>query len=72
MHYGYKVKNGNGNGHLKGLPVITGMPVTTQPPLLVEKQEAQSEYDLCPSCGEAALAYEEGCKKCYSCGYSEC
>ena len=28
--------------------------------------------DLCPSCGEAALAYEESCKKCYSCGYSEC
>lgn len=28
--------------------------------------------DICPSCGEAALAFEEGCKKCYSCGYSEC
>ncbi len=31
-----------------------------------------SEFDLCPSCGEASLAYEEGCKKCYGCGYSEC
>lgn len=28
--------------------------------------------DICPKCGEATLAYEEGCKKCYSCGYSEC
>ncbi len=28
--------------------------------------------DLCPSCGEAAFTYEEGCKKCYACGYSEC
>ncbi|MDO8488276.1 MAG: vitamin B12-dependent ribonucleotide reductase [bacterium] len=28
--------------------------------------------DLCPSCGEAAFVYEEGCKKCHSCGYSEC
>ncbi|MDP1743709.1 MAG: vitamin B12-dependent ribonucleotide reductase [Candidatus Amesbacteria bacterium] len=28
--------------------------------------------DLCPKCGETALAFEEGCKKCYGCGYSEC
>jgi len=28
--------------------------------------------DLCPECGEAALVNEEGCKKCYSCGYSQC
>ena len=30
------------------------------------------KYDICPKCGEATLVYEEGCKKCYSCGYSEC
>lgn len=29
-------------------------------------------FDLCPSCGGASLAHEEGCKKCYSCGYAEC
>jgi ribonucleoside-diphosphate reductase alpha chain len=28
--------------------------------------------DLCPSCGEAAVVNEEGCRKCYACGYSEC
>ncbi len=28
--------------------------------------------DLCPDCGQAALVSEEGCCKCYSCGYSEC
>lgn len=28
--------------------------------------------DLCPSCGEGSLVFEESCKKCYSCGYSEC
>ncbi len=28
--------------------------------------------DICPKCGEATLAFEEGCKKCYGCGYSEC
>lgn len=28
--------------------------------------------DICPECGVAALVNEEGCRKCYSCGYSEC
>lgn len=28
--------------------------------------------DLCPDCGEAAVVNEEGCRKCYACGYSEC
>ena len=28
--------------------------------------------DLCPECGHAAVVNEEGCRKCYSCGYSEC
>jgi ribonucleoside-diphosphate reductase alpha chain len=28
--------------------------------------------DPCPECGEATLAYEEGCLKCYGCGFAEC
>ncbi len=28
--------------------------------------------DLCPECGQAGVVNEEGCRKCYSCGYSEC
>jgi ribonucleoside-diphosphate reductase alpha chain len=35
-------------------------------------ETATSLYDLCPECGAASFAYEEGCKKCYACGYSEC
>lgn len=26
----------------------------------------------CPACGASQLAYEEGCRKCYVCSYSEC
>ncbi len=26
--------------------------------------------DLCPECGEATVVNEEGCRKCYTCGYS--
>jgi ribonucleoside-diphosphate reductase alpha chain len=28
--------------------------------------------DLCPECGHAAVVNEEGCRKCYACGFSEC
>ena len=68
MHFDYKIKNGNGLTHKEVIAEQQPLAVLTQQALPVEK----SEFDLCPSCGEAALAYEEGCKKCYSCGYSEC
>jgi ribonucleoside-diphosphate reductase alpha chain len=28
--------------------------------------------DLCPECGQATFINVEGCRKCDSCGYSEC
>ncbi|MCL5784902.1 MAG: adenosylcobalamin-dependent ribonucleoside-diphosphate reductase [Patescibacteria group bacterium] len=28
--------------------------------------------DLCPECGQPTFTFEEGCKKCHSCGYSMC
>ena len=31
-----------------------------------------SLFDICPECGSGSFAYEEGCKKCYACAYSEC
>ena len=57
----------NGNGHVKKIS-------ETQQPKLAQfqKEETAINYDICPECGEASFAYEEGCKKCYSCGYSEC
>ena len=54
--------NGNGgNGHRAGYDAE---------PLLGFSQ--QKIGDLCPECGEAAVVNEEGCRKCYACGYSEC
>jgi len=35
-------------------------------------EQAAEIGDLCPECGQAALVNEEGCRKCYACGYSEC
>ena len=37
-----------------------------------EAEAAMRIGDLCPECGEAAVVNEEGCRKCYACGYSEC
>lgn len=48
----------------------------TQLPLMAQVSQPQQQrmvtVDLCPSCGEGSLVFEEACKKCYSCGYSEC
>lgn len=37
-----------------------------------EQPERHSLGNLCPECGSLTLIYEEGCKKCHDCGYSEC
>jgi len=64
MHYGL-----NGNGEIKKeTPKLVNE--TAQPSLI--QTPAEDSFDLCPSCGQASLVHEEGCKKCYGCGYSEC
>ena len=35
-------------------------------------QERRRIGDLCKECGQATFVYEEGCKKCLSCGFNEC
>ncbi|NMB69692.1 adenosylcobalamin-dependent ribonucleoside-diphosphate reductase [candidate division WWE3 bacterium] len=39
-----------------------------------EKKEITvfSYTDMCPECGNSTLVQEEGCMKCYNCGYSAC
>jgi ribonucleoside-diphosphate reductase alpha chain len=73
IHYGL---NGNHNHKQKETPNNGD----NQKPKLVDEfvqpaLTSSSEpglFDLCPKCGEATFAHEEGCKKCYGCGYSEC
>jgi ribonucleoside-diphosphate reductase alpha chain len=60
--------NGNGNGNGNGHAVKPGLAEA-----LVTLEPAKSwTGNLCPQCGGYTLAYEEGCKKCHGCGYSEC
>lgn len=53
-----------------------GFDTAGQLPGLPDVEDARVEVrrvgDLCPECGQSALVFEEGCKKCYSCGFSEC
>ena len=53
--------NGNNGSHTEVGQVL----VPVEQPLL-------QIGDLCPECGQAAVINEEGCRKCYACGYSEC
>ncbi len=46
-----------------------------EPPREAQGAEQLSLFptgDLCPECGHAALVNEEGCRRCYACGHSEC
>ncbi len=36
------------------------------------KHQESYQTDICPVCGNATFLNIEGCKKCFSCGYSEC
>jgi len=53
--------SGNGHSHSKLGEALT----TVQP-------SKSWTGNLCPSCGGYTLIYEEGCKKCHGCGFSEC
>jgi len=75
--------NGNGNGKTvletqksesnkeqpAGKPKVKEPEVAKQPLVLTTDEIRR---DICPKCGIASFIYEEGCKKCYSCGHSEC
>ncbi len=51
---------------------IEQLSLSAKPMQASEAMTTTGLYDFCPDCGGASLAYEEGCKKCYACGYSEC
>lgn len=77
------VANGNGNGahvHAQATSVVSTLSAVSASDSHVQVATAvvahvpkrKVSYDLCGKCGEASLVHEEGCKKCYSCGYSAC
>ncbi len=59
-----EAKEDGGNGHRPEPAADLGS--------VSARQSALRMGDLCPECGEATMVNEEGCRKCYTCGYSEC
>lgn len=77
MHFGLVGMNSLQNGATDTV-IATGSSLAepkekpTQMALEAELPLLSKNLDFCPSCGNGTLVYEEGCKKCHSCGYSEC
>jgi len=63
--------NGLGTHKTEVDPVIVPEIAEQMPMLTLSPRETQSG-DLCPECGNSTFVMEEGCQKCYSCGYSKC
>ena len=60
---GHGKGNGNGHNHPEAEAIV---------PTHFDHPQVIKIGDLCPECGEAAVVNEEGCRKCYACGHSEC
>jgi ribonucleoside-diphosphate reductase alpha chain len=57
----------------ESVPDLLTVAANQNPRLAVSaRQMALKTSELCPECGEASMVNEEGCRKCYNCGYSEC
>lgn len=77
---GHAAANGNGNGTSQIFESKGNGQVQVEKPKLISEtvqpslmeQPKAASFDICPSCGEASLAHEEGCSKCYGCGYAAC
>jgi ribonucleoside-diphosphate reductase alpha chain len=58
------------------LPLNGAPKVEAAPTPIAEKPKngngKKPSYDICPSCGNAALVHAEGCSTCTACGYSKC
>lgn len=71
--FGFKITsketaNDNGNDETHEVDTDEDSIVTEKEP----ENSAFANTDVCPECGNYSLVQEEGCAKCYSCGYSHC
>jgi ribonucleoside-diphosphate reductase alpha chain len=61
-------ESAHANGHTNG----QAAPTFSQTQAIQAPIPVVNIGDLCPECGTPSLVNEEGCRKCNSCGYSEC
>jgi len=70
--YDFSIKKTNGYHIDKNTD--TNLTVNKEPTKEVEEDKSSlpGHTDMCPECGNYTLIFEEGCAKCYLCGYSRC
>ncbi len=82
------LSNGTSNGHATNghasngqaaqvdgqvaLPLVAVSPDDVMKCASFLQMPTSRQADICPECGAATFVMEEGCSKCYSCGYSKC
>jgi hypothetical protein len=80
MHFEYLSRQNEVHGE-NGHDEVELISEVEQPALLAEQGQQfvaavdtpkEKHFDICKECGQALLAREEGCAKCYGCGYAEC
>jgi ribonucleoside-diphosphate reductase alpha chain len=61
-------------GIQEALPLMVSSPQGGAQTQAAASSSGVESFDMgtCPDCGTGHLAFEEGCKKCHVCGYSEC
>jgi ribonucleoside-diphosphate reductase alpha chain len=61
-------------GIQEALPLTVATTMGQAQAQAVPVYDGGENFDMgtCPECGTGHLAFEEGCKKCHVCGYSEC
>lgn len=78
--------NGHSNGHLSSAaeavapPAVQVAPESASPAAaaavtaqqMLDNNTVQLTGNLCPGCGCNSLIHQEGCRKCFICGHSEC
>jgi ribonucleoside-diphosphate reductase alpha chain len=70
------IDSGSTTAHLsndereKGPEEDEGLQSDTLP--VSDRELGRHTGDFCPSCGQMNLVNEEGCRKCYGCGYASC
>jgi ribonucleoside-diphosphate reductase alpha chain len=70
---GYSNGNGNSNGYSNGNGASHETIAFSSFQALASQTEViASNGEICPECQNATMINEEGCRKCHSCGYSEC
>ena len=62
----------NTSGEVLAEPIPLNLTESSENPLQIFNRPKASNVDICPECSNATFVREDGCEKCYSCGYSKC